>query len=149
MSTKPAVASDLLVELKPAPINKDWIREGNPVARCAVLSTSEDGVATTVVWDCSEGKFEWIYDFDETIHFLEGHVTIDDGHSKPRDYGPGDVLFFPAGARAHWHVKSHVKKLAFCRQVLPGSLGFAYSVLRSIDRRLRTVSAGAPARAGL
>ena len=145
MPTKRAIASELVAELRPAPITAAWIREGEPVARCATLSNSEDGTATTVLWDCTEGKFEWIYDFDETIYFLEGRVIIDDGHAGPRQFGPGDVIFFPAGARANWHVQEHVKKLAFCRQVLPAPIGFVVSALRFLKRKMRVPSAGVSA----
>ena len=59
------------VRLTPKPIEPSWIFEGNPVAQCCVLSKSADGLASTMVWECSEGKFNWHYDFDETILILE------------------------------------------------------------------------------
>ncbi|WP_227590544.1 cupin domain-containing protein, partial [Klebsiella aerogenes] len=36
-----------------------------------MLSWSADGSASTIVWQCTEGRFEWHYDFDETILILE------------------------------------------------------------------------------
>ena len=39
-----------------------------------------------------------------------------------RRFGPGDVIFFPAGSTATWDVESYVRKVAFCRKVLPAPL---------------------------
>ncbi|HLH49669.1 MAG TPA: cupin domain-containing protein [Roseiarcus sp.] len=125
--------------LAPAPINPDWILEGAPEARNAVLSRSADGTACTIMWSCTAGKFRWLYDFDETIHFLEGWVVIDDG-SGPRRLGPGDVVFFPAGTSAAWTVETYVRKLAFCRKALPAPLGAAVNMLRAMKNAMRGAS---------
>lgn len=53
-------------EMRPAPVNPEWILEGVPVARSAVLSTSHDGCASSFFWDCTAGRFNWYYDIDET-----------------------------------------------------------------------------------
>jgi uncharacterized cupin superfamily protein len=50
--------ANLAVNLTPRPIEPSWIIEGNPVARSCVLSESADGFASTIVWECSEGKFD-------------------------------------------------------------------------------------------
>lgn len=136
MPTKPAVFSTPDVELSPSPIKSEWIIEGRPMARNHVLSRSEDQTACTIVWDCSKGKFNWHYDFDETIHFIEGSVTIEDGHSPARTLGPGDVIFFPAGSHAIWTVDNYVRKVAFCRKVLPGPVGTLIKVLRAVKNKL-------------
>ncbi len=107
------------VELKPAPIQPDWILEGNPVARNAQLARSADRSSCTLIWDCTPGKFVWHYDIDETIHVLEGSIVLDDGVAPARRLGPGDVVFFPAGAVVNWTVETHVRKLAFFRRQLP------------------------------
>jgi uncharacterized protein len=125
--------------LAPSPINKDWILEGAPEAQSAILSRSEDQTACTIMWSCTPGKFRWIYDFDETIHFLEGVVVIDDG-AGPRRLGPGDVVFFPAGTSAVWTVEKAVRKLAFCRRALPAPIGTAVKMLRAMRNAMR----GAP-----
>lgn len=107
------------VALKPSPINPDWILEGNPLARNAILSRSGDTTACTIVWDCTAGKFNWHYDFDETVHILEGSVVVSNENSPPKRLEPGDVAFFPMGTVAHWHVETYVRKVAFCRRGLP------------------------------
>lgn len=136
MPTKPVIFSKSDVELQPSPIKAGWIVEGRPVARNAILSRSEDQTACTIVWDCSKGKFNWYYDFDETVHFIEGSVTIDDGHSPAHTFGPGDVLFFPAGSHAVWTVDNYIRKVAFCRKVLPGPVGTLIKVLRAVKHRI-------------
>jgi hypothetical protein len=125
--------------LASSPINKDWILEGAPEASSAILSRSEDQTACTIMWSCTPGKFRWIYDFDETIHFLEGVVVIDDG-AGPRRLGPGDVVFFPVGTSAVWTVEATVRKLAFCRKALPAPIGTAVKMLRAMRNAMR----GAP-----
>jgi uncharacterized cupin superfamily protein len=51
--------------------------EGNPEARAHLLSTSACGTASTVIWSCTEGKFNWYYHLDETIMILEGSVVLE------------------------------------------------------------------------
>ena len=122
------------VDLTPRPIEPSWIIEGNPVAQCCVLSKSEDGLASTMVWECSEGRFNWYYDFDETILILEGGIVLESDTMPPTRYGPGDVIFFKDGAHARWHVEGFVKKLAFCRKTQPVWLGFALRVLLKLKK---------------
>ena len=126
----------LAVDLTPRPIEPSWIIEGNPVAQSSVLSTSSDGAASTIVWQCSEGKFDWYYDFDETILILEGSIVVESDTMSPTRYGPGDVIFFRDGAHAKWHVEGHVRKLAFCRKTQPVLLGLA---LRAVSKIMRTL----------
>jgi len=51
----------------PNPIQAAWILDGNPVARAELLSSSADGTASTYFWDCTAGRFNWFYSFDETF----------------------------------------------------------------------------------
>jgi ethanolamine utilization protein EutQ (cupin superfamily) len=90
-----------------------------------------------MVWECSAGVFRWYYSFDETLHVLEGSALIDDGNSPPRTIGPGDVVFFPAGATAVWRVDNHIRKVAFCRKALPAPIGAVLRTLRSAKKALR------------
>jgi uncharacterized cupin superfamily protein len=127
-------SSNLAVNLAPRPIEPSWIIEGNPVAQSCVLSQSADGLASTIVWECSEGKFNWYYDFDETILILEGSIVLENDTLHPTRYGPGDVVFFRDGAHARWHVEGRVRKLAFCRTTQPFVLGFAARAFNKIRR---------------
>ncbi len=125
------------VELKSAPITRDWIIEGNPVARNATLAHSHDRTACTLIWDCTPGKFVWHYDIDETIHVLEGSIVLDDGVAPSRRLGPGDVVFFPAGAVVNWTVETHVRKLAFFRRQLPKPIALMARAARKAKTWLR------------
>lgn len=126
----------LAVTLTPRPIEPSWIIEGKPDAQWSVLSKSADGLASTMIWECSEGKFNWYYDFDETILVLEGSIVLENDTMGPTRYGPGDVIFFRDGAHAKWHVEGRVKKLAFCRKTNPAMLGLALRVFSKIKRTL-------------
>jgi uncharacterized protein len=128
--------ASLAVNLTPRPIEPRWIIEGNPLAQSTVLSQSADGLASTIVWQCSAGKFNWYYDFDETILILEGGIVLENDTMPPTRYGPGDVIFFKDGAHAKWHVEDHVRKLAFCRKTQPVLLALA---LRALSRLKRTL----------
>src|SRR5260370_37642861 len=119
MMNNPIIHTDRYVTFKFLPINPAWILEGEPVARNVILSRSADMTACTIFWDCTAGKFNWTYAFDETVHILEGSVTVSSENSSPRRLEPGDVAFFPVGTVAHWHVETYVPKVAFCRRVLP------------------------------
>jgi hypothetical protein len=122
------------VDLTPRPIEPSWIIEGRPDATWCVLSQSADGLASTMVWHCTAGKFNWYYDFDETVLILEGGIVLESDGMPPTRYGPGDVIFFKDGAHARWHIESHVKKLAFCRKTQPVWLGFALRVFLKLRK---------------
>jgi uncharacterized cupin superfamily protein len=136
MSRELIETAKLTVDLAPRPIEPSWVIEGKPEARSCVLSQSTDGLASTMVWHCTEGKFNWFYDFDETILILEGSIVLENDAMRPTRYGPGDVVFFKDGAHAKWHVEGHVKKLAFCRKTQPVWLGFALRVIGKVKRIL-------------
>ena len=129
-------AGNLAVTLTPRPIEPSWIIEGNPVAQWCVLSKSADGLATTMVWECSEGRFNWYYDFDETVLILDGSIVLESDTMPPTRYVAGDVVFFRDGAHARWHVEGSVRKLAFCRKTQPAWLGFALLVFLKLKKVL-------------
>jgi uncharacterized protein len=129
----------------PNPIQAAWILDGNPLARAELLSSSADGTASTYLWDCTAGRFNWFYSFDETFHILEGDVTLKYPSGVARRVRSGDTVFFPAGSSAEWTVDNYVRKLAFCRTPMPGFLIFARQVVRRLKRAVR---GGAPASSG-
>src|ERR1700731_5283974 len=117
-----------------APIDASWILAGEPVARLALLSSSADGTASTYYWDCTAGRFNWYYAFDETLHILEGSVMLKAPSGSSRLVVAGDTIFFPAGSQAEWTVESYIRKLAFCRTTLPSYLVSARNAARKIKR---------------
>ncbi len=135
----------LTVDLTPRPIERSWILEGNPEATCCILSQSADGLATTMVWHCTEGKFDWFYDFDETVLILDGSIVLESEGMPPTRYVAGDVIFFRDGAHARWHVEGHVKKLAFCRKTQPVWLGFALRVVLKLKKMFFPAASRQPA----
>ena len=124
------------VDLELRPIEPSWVIEGNPVSHSKILSTSADGTTSTIIWSCTEGKFNWYYDFDETIMILEGSIVLESEGMPPKRYGVGDVVFFHDGAHAKWHVEGHVKKIAFCRKANPVLIGFMVRVINKLKRML-------------
>ena len=102
-----------------APINPAWIEAGEPCARLAILAVSDDCATSTMLWDCTAGRFTWRYNCDETIYFLEGEVLIAVAGKPAKRYGAGDSIHFARGAVATWTVETYVRKVAFNRSVLP------------------------------
>jgi uncharacterized cupin superfamily protein len=124
------------VTLGAAGINPNWILEGNPIARNKLLSQSADGTASSYIWDCTAGRFNWFYDVDETIYVIEGGVVVKDVAGVARRLSAGDTIFFPAGTRAEWHVEDYIRKVAFCRVPLPRSVLMAKRGYRFLKRLL-------------
>jgi uncharacterized cupin superfamily protein len=134
MSRQLIETTNLVVNLTPRPIEPSWIIEGNPVAQRCVLSESADGLASTMVWECSKGRFDWYYDFDETVLILEGSIVLESETMPPTRYVAGDVILFRDGAHARWHVEDRVRKLAFCRKTQPAWLGLALRVFLKLKK---------------
>src|SRR5438477_8192867 len=100
-------------DLSPAPIPQDWILSGTPEARCSKkLATSLDGTSYVVIWDCTEGRFNWYYDKDEALVVISGVVIITDEKGQERRLGLGDLAFFPAGSSCTWNVTTRFTKVA-------------------------------------
>lgn len=146
-----AIANDTTIQfgtaphsLDPCPVNKDWILEGNPIARMKPLSTSADGTATTVVWDCTAGRFNWFYSIDETVYVLEGSVTLKGIDGVSCRVSAGETVFFPAGSMAEWTVDSYIRKVAFLRSPLPRPL----AAVRRFLKRMKHAIRGGPTSSG-
>jgi uncharacterized cupin superfamily protein len=134
-------AYDIHQDLQDSPIRESWVVRGTPRARNKVLFRSTDKSAWTMLWDCSAGEFNWTYRFDETIHFLDGSVTITLEGGAPKTYGPGDVIFFPAGVVAHWKIDHHIRKLAFCHDPVPAGLNPAVKLARKLVHKMAASAA--------
>lgn len=120
------------LELQSSPINPDWILEGAPVARNRLVAPSTDRFGWTMLWDCTAGKFNWHYNIDETVHIIEGSVTVTDSDGTTTTLNPGDIAFFPRGCVAHWHVENYVRKVAYCQKPVPAIVAFPLRALRKI-----------------
>lgn len=104
--------------LRPDPIPQAWILEGSPVARSKLLAGSTDEMASTHMWDCTAGRFNWIYDVDEVIHVLQGSAVVEDAAGARLRLQAGDTFLFPAGSRYHWTVSNYIRELAFLHSPL-------------------------------
>lgn len=120
--------------LTPSPIKPSWIIEGKPEARSRLLSRSACKTAETLIWSCTEGKFNWYYNLDETVMILEGSIVLEGAGMPPKRYGVGDTIFFRKGAHAKWHVEKYVKKIAFCRMYNPFPLGLAIRTVNNLNK---------------
>lgn len=107
-------------ELPDMPIEPSWIKEGNPVARGAVLNQSDDKRVSSGLWSCEPGKFEWTFVWDEFVRVLDGEVDItEDGTDNTITLRAGDMIHFPLGMKTHWHVKQAVRKFFVLRTPEP------------------------------
>ena len=124
------------VMLSPSPIYSKWVLEGNPIARNKLLSVSADGTASSYIWDCTAGRFNWFYEVEETIYVIEGGVVLRDASGVVRRLRAGDSYFFLAGAHVEWHVEDYIRKFALIRTPLPRSLVLAKRGYRFLKRLL-------------
>jgi uncharacterized cupin superfamily protein len=105
--------------LEDQPIPPDWIESGTPQARGSCAIKSDDGRIQAGEWTCTAGKFRWHYFEDEVIRILEGEAFIEVDGTFQR-FGPGDMVFFPLGQIARWHVPKFVHKTYFLAK--PGNI---------------------------
>jgi uncharacterized cupin superfamily protein len=128
--TEPVIAHSIVTDadLDPAPIDPSWIVEGAPRARARSISLGDHGTIRAYLWDCSAGRFKWLYDHDEMIQILEGEAEITSQNGVRTTLRPGDVVSFPAGQTVAWHVPEYVRKVAL--------FTVKTSTLRRIARRI-------------
>ena len=107
---------------------------GNTMSSKKTTYGSADGTASTMMWDCTAGRFNWYYDVDETLYVIEGDAIIKDTNGVAHRLGAGDTAYFPAGSRAEWHVERYIRKIAFCRTPLPAAQAFFRRGLRRLKR---------------
>lgn len=110
------VARSGQVDYKPAPIKPEWVLAGNPQARTGPLVSSPDGCGSSNFWDCTAGKFEWHYAWDETVMIVGGEVRVTDSAGATSVLRAGDVAHFQAGTAYTWDVDTYVRKIAFHRK---------------------------------
>lgn len=120
----------------PCPIEPAWMRSGTPVTRCNEHSTTADGLAWTMVWDCTRSTFEWHYSIDEVVVILEGSVRVTDCHGTSHTLNAGDVGYFPCGSSWLWEVDHYVRKVAFCRNEVPRAVRLPLRVWWRLKREL-------------
>ena len=110
------------VALADFPIAPEQIVEGNPVAKIWIAAQSADLKVTQGVWDCTKGKFNWDYTWDEFVMALEGEATITPEGGSSITLREGDFVHLPLGAKMQWHVPKYFKKTFVIRTEEPLSL---------------------------
>ncbi len=109
--------------------------------RSKYLARSADGASSVMAWSCTAGRFIWCYKVDEMLYVIAGEVFVTDENGGVRRLGPGDMAFFPAGARSVWHVPHEVRKLAMCRHKMPRPFGTVLRAWNNLVDRLTGFSA--------
>lgn len=125
-------------------IPSDWILDGQPQARSAVLSRSTDGTAVTVVWETTKGTFRWHFGVDETVNVLEGEVFVTDEKNVEHRLGPGDVAYFPGGSWSTWRVPDRLRKIAFIRHGVSGPAALVARAWSRVTRFFASSQAPTP-----
>lgn len=125
------------IELKDAPIPAAWVLTGAPHARAGALSSSVDGWATSVVWECTAGSFIWQFGWEETVFILEGSVRVIAETGEVRQLSAGDTAYFSQGTSAEWQIDSYVRKIAFMRNHVPSYVRKPLAQLQSLRNNMR------------
>ncbi len=95
----------------PFPIDPAWIIEGTPTARGNVFLQSADKKISYGGWECTAGKFQWVFGWDEFVHIQEGEATIQEEGGKTVTLRRGDLAHFPKGMKTVWTVPNFVRKV--------------------------------------
>ena len=130
-----------------APIPRSWIRDGEPVARNKRL-TGGDGLPSTVMWDCTAGRFDWIYEAEEVTHVLEGSVIVEDAAGVRKMLRAGDTYLFAAGTRYEWTVPNYIRKIAFSYSPLSPQMRLINGIVECLTAPFRRKPAWTTARNG-
>lgn len=138
-------ASSHTLALQNCPIEPSWIRTGAPRTHAAQHSGAIDGLASTNIWECTTGTFEWYYGWEETVFILDGQVKVTSPGGQVHVLKAGDIGYFPADTTWLWEVDGYVRKIAFCRKHVPLVLNVPLRVLArlGLSRRLRKGCAAA------
>lgn len=123
------------LEMRDAPIEPDWILEGNPMARAAEHVRSADASSFSALWDCTAGTFRWYFNWDETVIILEGEVHITDEDGNAYTLRAGDMGYFAARSWATWRIDNYVKKAAFIRRPFPTPIAALYRLRNAMRQQ--------------
>jgi uncharacterized protein len=134
--------------LTPALIPRAWMIEGNPVARDRRLIESSGRLPRTIMWDCTAGRFDWVYEDEEVAHVLEGLAIIEDSTGVRHMLHTGDTFLFPAGSRYQWTVPNYVRKIAFSYSPLSPQMRLFKRIVERLTAPFRRKPAWTNARNG-
>lgn len=90
------------------------ILEGSPQQSGRIDYGSLSTPIIVGIWECTRGKFEITYAYNEMATVLEGSMTITERGGKPVTYGPGDTHFAVKGDHAVWEItEPRIRKCFF------------------------------------
>jgi uncharacterized cupin superfamily protein len=137
--SKPFEWAQCGLPLHESPINPAWILEGEPIAWARQLAGS--GELRMFEWECSAGRFRWVYGMDELVYVIGGSAYIRwMGGSDKLPLGPwkriesGDVVDFPHGCEAEWHIEDYIRKVAVLHVPLSRKIAVPLDFARAIKR---------------
>jgi uncharacterized protein len=113
MSTyaEPAVSATIAdAELVSWPLPAEWVHDGTPDASGAVLSRSDDSRIIRGVWECTPGRFHWVFSYDETLVVYSGRATVELDTGETVELSPGVMAFFGRGHDSTWTVHETLRK---------------------------------------
>jgi uncharacterized cupin superfamily protein len=86
--------------------------EGEPNGQVNWLrqDTAGDGMLLTGMFTCNPAKVDYTFVGDESLHLMEGRITVEMEGGETVELKPGDVASFPKGARSVWHIHEPMKK---------------------------------------
>lgn len=99
-------------------VSDNDVFRGSPKMRCTSITSSGDMGTSVGLWDCTDGRFKWVFYCDEVVHILEGAVTVHVKGNQMR-LTPGSVAYFPIGTDSEWDVHGYVKKVFVHRHPSP------------------------------
>jgi uncharacterized cupin superfamily protein len=110
--TAPSASTHIAdAELAPWPLPTEWILDGSsPDARGAVISRSDDSRIIRGIWECTPGRFSWVFSYDETLVVESGRATIELDTGEQVELAPGVMAFFGRGHDSTWTVHETLRK---------------------------------------
>ncbi|MGZ6267995.1 MAG: cupin domain-containing protein [Candidatus Limnocylindrales bacterium] len=113
MSTyvQPSAATRIAdTELASWPLPAEWVLDGTPEPRGAVISRSDDSRIIRGVWECTPGRFTWTFSYDETLVIESGRATVELDTGDRVELQPGVMAFFGRGHESTWTVHETLRK---------------------------------------
>jgi uncharacterized cupin superfamily protein len=103
-------SKDSTNEFEPFPL--DDVIEGDPQSKVHWLRTegSTDAALMSGIFTAQPSRFNYAFETDETIHLIEGRVTITLDSGEAVTVTAGDIVSFPRGARAVWDVQEPLRE---------------------------------------
>lgn len=109
--TQPSASTRIAdAQLESWPLPDDWVLEGAPEACGCVVSRSDDSRLIRGVWQCTPGRFNWTFSYDETLVVVSGRATVELDTGEQIELEPGTMAFFGRGHESTWTVHETLRK---------------------------------------